>query len=231
MFRISVVIPVLDEAGTIGAALDHLQWLRSQGHEIIVVDGFSCDRGADIAAPLCDRIVTAGSGRAVQMNAGARSASGDVLVFLHVDTALSPESVTALGAEIVSRNEFWGRFDVTLDASGVAFRVIEAMMNWRSRLSGIATGDQAMFVSRSLFERVGGFPPIALMEDVALSKRLRRLQRPRCLRQRVTTSARRWRNRGVFTTIATMWGLRAAYFFGMSPDRLRAVYERGGRPR
>lgn len=224
--RISVVIPVRNEARGLAAALAPLQAWRDRGHEIIVVDGYSTDGSAAVVEPLCDRLVRAAPGRAAQMNAGAALASGDLLVFLHADTVLPPAAEAALAAAAGADGDYWGRFDVRLDARGQVYRVIETLINWRSRLTGIATGDQAIFVSRALFERSGGFPRVALMEDIALSAKLRRCVRPVCCRVRVSTSARRWQRDGVAVTILTMWCLRAAFALGVSPDRLRAVYER-----
>lgn len=226
MVRISVIVPSLNEAGAITAALSPLQAWRRAGHEVIVVDGYSTDATRDLAAPLADRCITAGPGRAAQLNAGAALATGSLLLFLHADTTLPPDAATTLSALAARRTVLWGRFDVALAAPGFAYRMIETMMNLRSRITGVATGDQAMFVTRGLFERLGGFPPIALMEDVALSKRLRREHRPQCLRSRVRTSARRWQRDGVLNTVVLMWGLRLAYACGVSPTRLRAAYER-----
>ena len=226
MRRISVVIPVRNEASLIVATLTSLKIWRANGHEIIVVDGNSTDTTATIAVPLCDSVMHTSPGRAAQMNAGAAAAQGDLIVFLHVDTVLPPNAEAQLLSIGGDDRDYWGRFDVRLDARPIIYRVIETLMNWRSRLSGIATGDQAIFVSRNLFERSGGFPPLALMEDIALSAKLRREVRPTCLRTRVKTSARRWQADGVAVTILKMWGLRAAFFFGVAPERLRAVYDR-----
>jgi len=224
--RISVIVPSLNEAGAITAALSPLQAWRRAGHELIVVDGHSTDATRDLATPLADRCITAGPGRAAQMNAGAALATGSVLLFLHADTTLPAQASCALTALAARRTMLWGRFDVALQAPGFAFRVIETMMNLRSRITGVATGDQAIFVTRGLFEHVGGFPPIALMEDVALSKRLRREYRPVCLRPPVHTSARRWQRNGVLRTVVLMWGLRLGYVCGVSPSRVQAAYER-----
>ena len=226
MRRISIVMPVRNEAAVIEGTLSALEHWRRQGHEIVVVDGSSTDATATIATPLCDRIIATVGCRAIQMNAGAVAASGDLLLFLHADTVLPANAQAELQRINHNSQEYWGRFDVRLDARSSIYRVIETLMNWRSRISGIATGDQAIFVTRTLFERSGGFPSIALMEDVALSAKLRALSTPICLSARVTTSARRWQRDGVVVTILRMWWLRAAFFFGVSPDRLRAVYDR-----
>ena len=219
----SIVIPVLDEAAGIEAALRGLARLRQRGVEVIVVDGGSSDATADLAQPLADRVIASTRGRSLQLNAGAALARGDVLMFLHADTRL-PEDADRLVLDGLARSgRGWGRFDVRFDG-GRPLALIALMMNLRSRLSGIATGDQAMFMTRAAFAAAGGFPPIALMEDVALSARLKRGGRPLCLRARVTTSGRRWRKHGVLRTIVLMWKLRLAYFFGADPIRLAKAY-------
>ncbi|HEX4928170.1 MAG TPA: TIGR04283 family arsenosugar biosynthesis glycosyltransferase [Burkholderiales bacterium] len=216
----SIVVPVLDEAAGLGETLRALAPLRARGHEVIVVDGGSRDASASIAAPLCDRLLAAPRGRAVQMNAGARVAHGEALVFLHADTRL-PSRVDELIFHAL-QNHVWGRFDVAIEGRHPALALVAAAMNLRSRLTGIATGDQAMFVRRVEFP---GFPEIALMEDVALSRRLLALGRPACLRARVRTSGRRWESRGVLRTIVLMWRLRLLYWLGVSPERLARRYD------
>ena len=220
---LSIVVPVLNEAATIEATLTALSSYRARGIELIVVDGGSSDDTMALARPLSDRALTAPHGRAAQMNAGAAVARGDILLFLHADTRL-PNDADGLIRDGLARSTCaWGRFDVQFDAGGV-FSLIAFLMNLRSRLTGIATGDQGMFVTRSAFESVGGFPPIALMEDVALSARVKHISRPLCLRARVTTSARRWRTRGILSTVLLMWRLRLAYFLGADPARLARRY-------
>jgi len=217
--RLSIVVPALNEAAGIAGCLEALAPLRARGHEVIVADGGSADGTADIAAPLADRVIRAPRGRAAQMNAGAALASGDALLFLHADTRLPPEADRlvreALGAHA------WGRFDVAIDSDDPRLAVIAFFINRRSRLTGIATGDQAIFVRRADFP---GFPELALMEDVALSRLLRRRGRPACLRARVRTSGRRWEARGVLRTILLMWRLRLLYRLGVSPERLARRY-------
>ena len=212
--RLSVVVPVLNEAAGIRAALEALAPLRARGHEVIVVDGGSSDSTADIAAGLCDRVLSAPRGRAAQMNAGARAANGDMLLFLHADTRL-PADFT------IPDSAVWGRFDVRIDGRHPLLKVVACAMNLRSRLTGIATGDQAMFVRRAVFP---GFPEIPLMEDVALSKVLKQRGRPTCLHEKVTTSGRRWEERGVLRTILLMWRLRLLYFLGARPEDLARRY-------
>lgn len=222
--RLSIIIPVVDEAESLATTLPALARLRRAGHEIVVVDGGSCDDTRRRAAPLADRVLSSGRGRARQMNAGAAAASGDVLVFLHADSLLPVDADAAVaGALAVS---CWGRFDVRLWGREWSFRVIESLMNARSRITGIATGDQAIFVDRETFRSVGGFPDIPLMEDVAISRRLKAIARPACLRQRVVTSARRWRSHGIARTVVLMWRLRLAFALGVDPHRLARRYER-----
>lgn len=215
---------MLNEAGRIAVALIALQPLRERGAEILVVDGGSTDGTAQIAARGADHIVHAPRGRASQQNAGAQQALGDLFLFLHSDTQLPLDADSLIAGAVSENNVQWGRFDVRFDTHQAMLRIVAAMMNTRSRLTGIATGDQALFVRRSAFEAVGGFPDIALMEDVALSKLLRQQSAPACLRASVTTSARRWQKNGVWRTVLLMWWLRLAYFFGVSPARLARWY-------
>jgi len=222
--RVSIILPVLDEAERIDAALDALAPVRAAGHEVIVVDGGSRDGTAARAAPLADRVVTAPRGRAGQMNAGATVASGDVLLFLHADTRLPDGAVDALAGRLDASGRAWGRFDVRIDGAHPLLALIGATMNLRSRLTAIATGDQAIFVRREAFRTIGGYPPIALMEDVAFSAVAKRVSRPLCLRERVVTSGRRWEKNGVVRTMLLMWWLRLRFFFGASPERLRRIY-------
>jgi rSAM/selenodomain-associated transferase 2 len=221
--KLSIIMPVLDEAASIETALKCLAPYRTRGVEVIVADGGSKDGTADLARAHADRMVAAPRGRAAQMNAGAAVALGDVLLFLHADTKL-PESADRLVLEGIARSgRVWGRFDVRIDGGG-ALGVIGVAMNLRSHLTGIATGDQAIFVTRDAFDRAGGFPAIALMEDVALSAKLKRIGRPLALRARVTTSPRRWRQHGTLRTMLLMWRLRLAYYFGADPAKLARTY-------
>ena len=216
---LSIVIPVLNEAELVGAALHALAPLRAGGHEVIVVDGGSEDATREIAAPLADRVLRAPRGRAAQMNAGAAEATGAALVFLHADTRL-PARADMLILDSLKRHS-WGRFDVRIEAAHPLLRVIAFAMNLRSRLTGIATGDQAIFVRRDDFP---GFPEIALMEDVAFSKLMKRQSPPACLREQALTSGRRWEQRGVLRTMLLMWRLRLGYFLGSDPDELARRY-------
>ena len=220
---LSIVVPVLNEAGGIAATLTSLAPLRQRGVEVIVVDGGSTDGTAARAQPHADAVLSAARGRARQMNAGAAAARGAVLLFQHADTQLPPEA-DRLVAAAIEAGALWGRFDVSIVGSHPMLRVVATLMNTRSRWTGIATGDQAVFVRGDVFERVGGFPDQPLMEDIELSKRLRRLAPPACLRERVATSGRRWETRGVWRTIFLMWRLRWRYWCGESAHSLAQAY-------
>ncbi|HVC10516.1 MAG TPA: TIGR04283 family arsenosugar biosynthesis glycosyltransferase [Burkholderiales bacterium] len=224
---ISVSVPALDEAGGIARTLEALAPLRARGHEVIVVDGGSADQTRALAAPFADRVLEAPRGRARQTNAGAAAARGDILLFLHADTLLPPQADRAILAAL-GGTRLWGRFDLAIASRSPLLAVVGFCMNWRSRLTGIATGDQAIFVRRDAFARAGGFPDIALMEDIAFSVRMKRLARPACLRERALTSDRRWRRHGAAATILLMWRLRLAYFLGADPQELARRYAQPG---
>jgi rSAM/selenodomain-associated transferase 2 len=220
---LSIVMPVLDEAAGLAGTLATLAPLRARGVELIVVDGGSRDGTPQLALPWADAVVASPRGRARQMNAGAAQARGAVLLFLHADTQL-PDGADAAVAAATARGAAWGRFDVRIAGRPWMLRVVARAMNLRSRLTGIATGDQAIFVRRDVFERIGGYADQPLMEDVELCRRLRRAGRPACLRQRATTSGRRWETRGVWRTIVLMWSLRWRYWRGESPEALARAY-------
>lgn len=220
---LSVIVPVLNEAAVIETALRALQPLRAAGHEVIVADGGSSDGTQNLARPWCDTLVNAELGRAVQMNAGAAAARGDVLLFLHADTQLPADAAQALQV-FLTTSKAWGRFDARLSGSRFLFKVISWFMNTRSRLTGICTGDQALFVRRSAFERLGGFAAQPLMEDIELSRRLRDVSRPYCVVSPVTTDSRRWQQQGAWATIFLMWRLRWRYWRGESAESLAHAY-------
>ena len=219
---VAVILPVLHEAGILETALTEV--LAQAPDEIIVIDGGSRDATRDIVRhhPRI-RLLETERGRAAQMNAGAAEAHADILLFLHADTRLPPQALSHVRAAIQA-GHLWGRFDVRLDGARPAYRVIERFMNLRSALTGIATGDQAVFVRRDIFRQLGGYAPIALMEDIELSARLKRRQRPARVRAPVVTSARRWEQHGILRTVLRMWALRFLYRVGVSPVRLARWY-------
>jgi rSAM/selenodomain-associated transferase 2 len=224
MSKLSIIMPVLNEGEGIAAALDALAVLRALGTEVMVVDGGSRDATIQRARLRADRVIAAPRGRGLQMNAGADKASGDVLLFLHADTRLPADADHVVLNGLERSGRVWGRFDAEIEGQSPLLVVIAWLMNLRSRLTGIATGDQAMFVRRDAFQAAGGFAAIPLMEDVELCKRLRRVSRPLCLRERVVTSGRRWEKDGVLNTVVLMWRLRLAYFLGADPKALARRY-------
>lgn len=221
---LSIIVPMLNEAVTLPALLGHLVRWQARGCEVLLVDGGSDDGSVAIARAAGFAVLTSARGRARQMNAGAQAAAGGTLLFLHADTRLPEGADEAVGAALARRGAVWGRFDVHIDGHPRMLRIVAALMNLRSRLTGIATGDQAIFVRRDAFEAVGGFPDQPLMEDIELSRRLGRLARPACLRARVVTSGRRWEQRGVWRTIFLMWRLRWAYLRGVAAETLAEAY-------
>jgi rSAM/selenodomain-associated transferase 2 len=221
---LSIIVPCLNEQDTILETLGALVPLRERGAEIIVVDGGSTDETVGRSQQWADRILTAPRGRARQMNAGAAVARGEILLFVHADTRL-PDAADGVIIDGLHRTrKSWGRFNVRIDGRARLLPLVALLMNVRSRVSGIATGDQAMFVTRSLFEAAGRFPEIPLMEDVTLSQRLKRFGAPLCLRHEVTTSGRRWDTNGVIRTVVLMWWLRLAYALGADPRKLASRY-------
>ena len=221
--QLSIIMPALNEAAGMAAALQALAPLRARGTQVIVADGGSSDDTVAVALACGVQVIRAPRGRARQMNAGAHLATGDLLLFLHADTRL-PHEADRLVAAALAGAAAWGRFDVSITGHARGLRVIAACMNLRSRISGIATGDQAMFMTRAAFAAVGGFADQPLMEDIALSRRLLELSAPACLRARATTSGRRWESHGVWRTVLLMWRLRYAYWRGAAPERLAEMY-------
>jgi rSAM/selenodomain-associated transferase 2 len=223
MGRLTIVLPVLNEAAIIVAALQALAPLRARGAEIIVADGYSRDGTAQLAEPFADHIITIRRGRGAPMNAGAALGTGAALLFLHADTTLPDNADRLIDAALARRA--WGRFDLRIAGSHPLLAVVARMINWRSRLTGVATGDQAIFVSRKAFAAVGGFPDLPLMEDIAISRRLKRLCRPVCIAEPAVTSGRRWEQNGVIRTILLMWRLRFSYYLGVEPALLAKLYD------
>jgi rSAM/selenodomain-associated transferase 2 len=222
MKTLSVIVPTLDEESAVATTLAAA---RQPGlDELIVVDGGSGDATVAVARALADRVLVAPRGRAQQMNAGAIAARGDILLFLHADSRLPAGYPGLVRDALVPPDVVGGRFDLRLDAVGIAYRAIERLISLRSRLTRVGTGDQAIFVRRDVFARLGGYPHVPLMEDVALSRALKRLGRVACLRATVTTSARRWQRHGLIRTVLLMWMLRGAYYAGIPPERLARAY-------
>jgi rSAM/selenodomain-associated transferase 2 len=221
--KLSVIVPVINEEMNLSRIAGCLRSVIEQGHEVIIVDGGSTDNTLTIAYDITDTIIISKKGRALQMNNGASVASGDVVLFLHADTLL-PENVAEIISDVYVGENFWGRFDVRLSNEKYVYRLIECMMNMRSSLTSIVTGDQAMFFEKNLFDRIGGFPEIALMEDVEISRQLKKISKPVRLKSKVVTSSRRWETNGVVATVLLMWKLRLYYFFGVSPEKLSQMY-------
>ena len=220
--KFSIIIPTLNEQQDIKTCLRALQKLRLQA-EIIIADGGSQDDTVIIAAEWVDQVIQTKKGRGKQMNAAAKCATGEILIFLHADTFL-PNNALILIEQALSHDKQWGRFNISLIGSSLMLKVIAQMMNWRSCLTGIATGDQTIFVRRALFEKIGGYAEIALMEDIALSRTLKTQGISVCLKAMVKSSGRRWQQFGMFKTIWLMWNLRIRYWLGESPDKLAVRY-------
>lgn len=222
--RITVIVPTLNEAAAIEDTLQTLQPLRAAGHLVVVADGASTDETVALATPLADVVVTAPRGRATQMNAGAGATDAQAYIFLHADTRLPDGAADAIAAALGDGRHAWGSFDIAIAGRSRWLPVVATMMNLRSRATGIATGDQAIFVTRDAFAAAGGFPDWPLMEDIGLSRALKRLSPPAALRLRVTTAGRRWDAQGPVRTILFMWWLRLRFFLGAKPERLAALY-------
>jgi rSAM/selenodomain-associated transferase 2 len=222
--KISIILPVLNEETVLESCLNPLQPLRRRGHEVIVVDGGSVDRTPEISSRLADKLLVSEPGRATQMNLGAHNASGDIFLFLHADTIVSSE-IDSILMKNVDEHMNWGRFDIRLSGEAVIFRIIERLINFRSWASGIATGDQGIFICADLYELVDGYPEIPLMEDIAICHQLIKHAKPICIRQTILTSSRRWEEKGIFRTILLMWILRLQYYLGADPETLAKSYD------
>lgn len=223
MQKYSVIIPALNEADCLTDALERLQAARGRGHEVILADGGSVDATRELAQGRVDQILECDPGRGRQMNRGAEIATGGVYVFLHADTLLSPDFDRILDNLFVSEND-WGRFDIRLSGEQPVFRCIETMMNIRSRLTGIATGDQAIFAGRQIFQEIKGYAELPLMEDLELTARLKKNSPPVCVAEKVISSSRRWEKNGALKTILLMWKLRLRYALGHDPQALARAY-------
>lgn len=222
--KLSIIVPILNEADELPGLLAHLVPQAHHGTEAIFADGGSRDGSAGIVERAGFKLVRTADGRARQMNAAAGLATGDILVFLHADTRLPPDAATAITRALATRRHAWGRFDVTINGRPLMLHIISRLMNVRSRLTGIATGDQAIFMTRQAFDTIGGFPDQALMEDIEISKRLLKITRPACITRHVQTSGRRWETRGVWRTIVLMWRLRWDYWRGVPVEQLAKAY-------
>ena len=239
MATVSIIIPVLNEAANLAHLFTNINKLNPKPQQVILVDGGSTDDSIDIIRSFINELMSyndckidwqmieSKAGRALQMNTGAALATAEILLFLHADTRLPIDAIESI-SEAMQRAE-WGRFDVQIDSRQLMLKLVSQMINWRSKLSGIATGDQAIFISQSLFEQIGGYPNQALMEDVELCRQLKGTQlkdiaKPACLKNKVITSARRWQQHGTWRTILLMWHLRFDYWRGVSADNIKQRY-------
>jgi rSAM/selenodomain-associated transferase 2 len=220
---LSVIVPMLNEAAAIADALRAIR-LGAPDAEVIVVDGGSTDASVATARPLCDQLIVASRGRALQMNVGAHASNGSVLAFVHADTIVPPTFAVDIADALSDRDVVGGRFDVQLDADALPYRIIGAMISLRSRISRTGTGDQAIFVRRNVFDGIGGFADIELCEDLEFTRRMKRVGPVACLYSRVTTSARRWSRDGIVRTVLLMWLIRVLYLLGVPPNRIKRMY-------
>lgn len=220
---ISIIIPVLNEEYSINELLQQLQDFRKQGHEVIIVDGGSSDNTVSISNLLADNVIKSESGRALQMNKGVEFSNNDILWFLHADTLITENAVDKILQALNKKD--WGRFNIKLSGSSFLFRIIEKMINFRSCVFGIATGDQGIFIKRKVFDSVKGYSNIPLMEDIDLSQKLKKLSRSVCIKETLTTSSRRWEQKGILSTVFLMWRLRFLYWLGVSADKLASQYK------
>lgn len=225
MKKIAVIVPVLNEQHAAEALILRLKAVEAAVQELVVVDGGSSDATANILAQAGFRIIHAEAGRGHALNVGAQATMAEILVFLHADTDLPEGWQHSVRQALSDRNAVWGRFDVRISGASLLLPIVASMMNIRSRLTGIATGDQVIFMSREAYELAGGFPEQLLMEDIEMSRRLKKLSWPACLGSKVTTSGRRWDERGPIRTIFLMWSLRFLYWLGLSPERARRLYK------
>lgn len=225
LLSLSIIVPILNEEKQLPDFLSHLQEWKNKGHEVLLVDGGSIDGSIALAHRAGFSVISSVTGRASQMNLGARASKGSVLLFLHADTYLPPAADALLFAGLACGNYLWGRFDVSLTGRVFMLKIIAWLINKRSQFTGIATGDQAIFVTRKAFESVAGFPLLPLMEDVALSRKLKQLSAPYRIKRKVVTSGRRWECRGIWRTIFLMWRLRFAYWRGVPAEELAKLYK------
>ncbi len=219
---IAIVIPVRNEAAMLPQALQRLKALQGVD-EIVFVDGESSDGSAALIQAAGFICLLSTAGRAKQMNMGTAQTKSEIILYLHVDTAISSSHISDI-KKTYNQAFAYGRFDVSLSNKRLTYRIISFFINLRSCLSKVATGDQGIFVRRTMFEAVGGYPEIPLMEDIALTKALRRKGKVLCLRNKLETSSRRWEQHGVMRTVWLMWKLRFLYWLGVSPEKLAGMY-------
>lgn len=224
MQQLSIIIPTYNESQSIENTLISLMHLIEAGHEVIIVDGGSEDDTVSICKKYTGNVLLASKGRANQMNCGAQKASKDILVFLHADTILPDNAAYQIINALSLSNSKWGHFKVKLNGENRLLRIIEFLMNTRSCFTGIVTGDQTMFIRRTLFEIIHGYKNIPLMEDVEISKSLKKYSMPICMKSSVISSSRRWETKGYLRTIFLMWKLRLLYFLGVSAKKLVKLY-------
>jgi len=220
---ISIIIPALNEEDSIKPLLQQLQKIREQGHEVIVVDGGSADKTVSLSELLADKVIASSAGRAIQMNKGASGSKNDILWFLHADSLIPEDAIKHIQQAL--NNKPWGRFNIHLSGKNIVFRIIGSMMNLRSCLTGMVTGDQGIFIDKLLFNKTGGFPNIPLMEDIAMSKNLNKISRPACVKVKLITSGRRWEKNGILSTVFLMWKLRFLFWIGVSADKIALQYK------
>ena len=220
---ISIIIPALNEEDSIKPLLQQLQKIREQGHEVIVVDGGSADKTVSLSELLADKVIASSAGRAIQMNKGASGSKNDILWFLHADSLIPEDAIKHIQQAL--NNKPWGRFNIHLSGKNIVFRIIGSMMNLRSCLTGMVTGDQGIFIDKLLFNKTGGFPNIPLMEDIAMSKNLNKRSRPACVKVKLITSGRRWEKNGILSTVFLMWKLRFLFWIGVSADKIALQYK------
>ena len=224
--KLSIIIPSLNEAEHITQTLLKLQELRNQGHEVILCDGGSRDKTLQLAKNLVDHILSTQAGRAKQMNAGSKLATGDILCFLHADTLIPADFANLITGTLSDSDRIWGRFDIRLSNTSLTYKVIAWFINKRSCISGVATGDQGIFIISNKFLKLNGYADIPIMEDIELSKRLLKISRPICITKSfLITSSRRWEKNGIIKTVLLMWRLRLGYFLGASPTKLAKAYK------
>ena len=224
MQSFSIIVPVLNEEVFLTRYLNVFRRFLNDGHEIIIIDGGSSDNSARLTQELGCKVLISKPSRGLQQHVGALQSENEILLFLHADTNLPNDAFSLIHQALKSSNKSWGRFDVSFSNSSLIYKIIAWMMNKRSCLTGIVTGDHIIFTTRSSYFKSGGFADIPIMEDIDISKRLKLISKPICLKHKVVTSSRKWEQQGVSKTIIKMWCLRTLFFFGVSSKRLARLY-------